>query len=64
MLSRLEIEANNQGIGRAEWPKNDIFFTIFTVQEFWKRSGNGILKSLEIVLTEPIENSEEHEKPN
>ena len=25
LLSRLEIEADNQVIGRAEWPKNDIF---------------------------------------
>lgn len=52
MLSRLDDEANKNNIRTAEWPKNDLFFTIFTIQNL-KSSGNKTLKNLEIILTEP-----------
>ena len=51
MLSRLQTKANNGKIYRAEWPKNDV---IFSIQEF-KNHGIKILKTFEIILTEPIE---------
>lgn len=53
MLSRLEKEANKNKIYKAEWPKNDEFFTINSIQNL-KDRGNKILKSLEIILTDPI----------
>ena len=54
MLSRLQTEANNGKIYRAEWPKNYVIFTIFSIQEF-NNHGIKILKIFEIVLTELIE---------
>lgn len=54
MLSRLQTEANSLRIYRAEWPKNYLFFIICTIQKL-KDYGMRILKTFEIILTEPIE---------
>lgn len=54
MLLRLQKEANNNNIYIAEWPKNDLFFSIYTIQDL-KNHGNRILKTLEIMLVDPIE---------
>ena len=44
LLSKLEIEANNQEL---EWPKNGIFFTSFTIQVFKSsEKGNGSRRGL------------------
>lgn len=62
LLSRLQSIANNHQIYVAEWPKNDLFFTLFTIREL-KDYGNKVLKNFEIILTEPIETvTEEQDK--
>ena len=61
MLSRLQTEANNGKIYRAEWPKKDVICTIFSIQKF-KNHGIKIL-TFEIILTEPIDIIIENKKP-
>ncbi|XP_067620910.1 retrovirus-related Pol polyprotein from transposon 412 isoform X12 [Eurosta solidaginis] len=54
LFSRLESEAGKHKIKQIEWPKNDIMFEHYTITNF-KNIGNKILKSLEIILTDPVE---------
>lgn len=61
MLSRLQNAADNQHIKKIEWPKDDTIFKHISVFEL-KAKGNNILKSLEIILTEPVETVTDNDK--
>lgn len=54
MLLRLEREAVNVNIFKIEWPKDDIFFTICSLQ-YLKDHVIKLLRNIEIILTDPIE---------
>ncbi|XP_067622234.1 retrovirus-related Pol polyprotein from transposon 412 isoform X2 [Eurosta solidaginis] len=61
LFSRLEKAAGSHNIKQLEWPKNDIFFKEFSITNF-KISGNKILKSLQIILTDSVETVTETEQ--
>lgn len=64
MLLRLEEEAINSNTIILEWPKDDIFFTICSIQDL-KDQGLKSLNEIQIMLTNPIERifgKEEKEK--
>lgn len=61
ILLRLEKEAVNHNIHKTEWPKDDVIFTICSIQKL-KDHGMETLKNLEIILTDPIETVKDKDK--
>lgn len=61
MLLRLQEEANSNNIYTLELAKDDPIFSIYSIQNF-KMHGNKILKTIEILLVDPIETITEDTK--
>ncbi|XP_036340243.1 uncharacterized protein LOC118749545 [Rhagoletis pomonella] len=61
LLLRLQHQAGNPNIKEIEWQKNYSFFEQFSITDL-QISGNKVLKSLQIILTDPVETITEDDK--